>query len=381
MSSLARSRHRLLRRLLERPDLPRRIRALPAPRLAALVEELGLEDSAPVLACASGPQLAELLDHDVFDGSDAIDPGRFVVWLEVLLEVGEGFAAERVAALPEDLLRGVLAQMVQVFDLDALALSVADDPSLGPANDRLEAALTEELLGHLLVVRRRAGWDTFWRVLLDLSERHADLVERLLGPLADRSMARARSEGLDSVLSAAEEAAEDAAAEREERITALGYVSASDARAFLALAETGEGDPDRRDAVTAAWFRRLAPLPSVDEPAPTADFAWLDESVPALTAGDESGPAARFRAALTALAASDPSVHDQRVEELAYLANVCAVVAEAETRQRRYVEGLERAVEVCGVGLARTSRAPAADVALLRERSLDLLFRDGARSR
>jgi hypothetical protein len=379
MSSLVRSRHRLLRRLLDRPDLPQRVRALPTPRLAALVEELGLEDSAPVLACASADQLGELLDQDLFDGQDAIDAGRFLVWLEVLLEVGERFAAERVAALPADLLRGVLAQVVLVFDVDALALAIADDGSLSDANDRLEAGLTEELLGYLLVIRRPEGWDTLWRVLLELSERHAELVRRLLEPLADRSMARARREGLDSVLDAAEEAAEDAAAEREERITGLGYVSASDARAFLALAESGEGDPDRRDAVTAAWFRRLAPLPPAGEPVPTADVAWLDASAPALTAGKESGPSARLRAALTALAASDPATHDQRVEELAYLANVCASVAEAETRQERYVAGLERAVERCGAGLELGSRSAASDMALLRERSLDLLFRDGSR--
>lgn len=377
MSSLARSRHRLLRRLLDRPDLPQRIRSLPAPRLAALVDELGLEDSAPVLACASSAQLGELLDHDLFDGHDAIDSARFVVWLEVLLEVGERFASERVAALPEDLLRGVLGEVVQVFEVDALALAIADDPSLTDANDRLEAGLTEELLGFLLVVRRPAGWDALWRVLLELSERHTELLRRLLEPLAGRSMAQMEREGLDSVLSAAEEAAEDAAAEREERITALGYVSASDARAFLALAESGEGDPDRRDAVTAAWFRRLAPLPLGGEPAPAADFGWLDEAVPELPAGEGSGPSGRLRAALTALAASDPAIHDQRVEELAYLANACSVAAEGESRQQRYVEGLERAVERCGVGLERGAAAD--DVALLRERSLDLLFRDGSR--
>ncbi len=379
MSALARSRHRLLRRLLERPDLPERIRELPAPRLAALVDELGLEDSGEVLACTSPEQLGELFDDDVFDERDAIDPERFVLWLEVLTETGERWAADRVAQLPEDLLRGALARLLQVFDLDALALAFAEDPALTEANDRLEALPSEELMGHLLVVRRSDGWDVVWRVLLELSEADASLVQRLLASLAEHSMARMREEGLEGVLDAVDEAAEEAASGREERITALGYVSGSDARAFLALAERGEGDPDRRDAVTAAWFRRLAPLPAGGDPQPLADFGgWLDGPSPlALPSGEGTAPTARMRAALEALAAADPRAHDQRIEELAYLANVCAAVDPRRGRAP-FVAGLERALEVCGRGLERAG-AVDEDVVRLSGRSLDLIFRDGAR--
>src|SRR5690606_28840892 len=96
---------------------------------------------------------------------------------------GDAFTAERVTSLPDDLVRAAMHAFVMVLDLDAIAVEVQDREDLGPANDALEAARTEELDGYLLVVKRHDGWDAVWSTLLALSAQHHRYLERLLARL------------------------------------------------------------------------------------------------------------------------------------------------------------------------------------------------------
>jgi hypothetical protein len=382
---LARRKGRLLRRLLDAPHLVETIRALPAQALGLVVAEVGVEDSAEIVALATTEQLTHLFDEDVFD-DERVDPERFALWLEVLLEAGDAFTADRVIDLPEDLVYAAVNDYVRVFDLDALAMEIEEREDLTSANDLLEAARTEELLGRLLVARRADGWDAMWSTMVAVAERHGDYAERLLTRLCDATMDRVAEDGLYEVLSSEEMLAEEAAADREERRAKIGYVSPSDARAFLKLAREGAADPDTRDAITAAWFRRLAPEPT---PAPSQglDLELVLERVglselarPALgPSHGGSEPVARFRAAMRELAARAPEKHDARLEELSFLANVLSASANLGERPRRSVEAVEEALTVCAAALVGRSRGPDADVDVLAERPLDLLFREGLR--
>src|SRR5262249_35741058 len=92
----------LLARLLERPDLAVGVQALPAPALARLIDAVGLEDAGEIVAFATPEQLAGVFDEDLFrsdrpGGDERFDGGRFLVWLEVMMEAGEAFVTERLA--------------------------------------------------------------------------------------------------------------------------------------------------------------------------------------------------------------------------------------------------------------------------------------------
>jgi hypothetical protein len=189
-------------------------------------------------------------------------------------------------------------------------------------------------------------------------------------------------------------------------------VSPADARAFLRLAGRNER-PQARDAITHAYFRELA-LPSTASPtraAPTRAVqrlvqlvaeAGAQASSPALpvralppskrrnakrevlsrtSAGRESH--ALFERALTELQALEPVVASQRLEELAYLANVWIAGGSHAGRRPRPVEALEFAVAMCGAGLAKALSEQSGESAagVLARIPADLLFRRGYAAR
>ena len=139
-----------------------------------------------------------------------------------------------------------------------------------------------------------------------------------------------------------------------------------------------------RDAITAAWLRRVDRRTArAVEPATDLESVLREEGVaprapqlPASPSG-ELDPVSRLRGAMEALAARAAAVHDARMEELAFLANVLSAGARIEERRVRSIEAVELALEACARGLARRSSRPEDDADVLAARSLDLLFRDG----
>ena len=80
----------LLNSLIELPDLARTIQALPAQTFASLVRKVGVEDlvsSSRSRRPSSCPGVRrDLFVSDRAGERESLDVGRFVVWLEVLLE-------------------------------------------------------------------------------------------------------------------------------------------------------------------------------------------------------------------------------------------------------------------------------------------------------
>src|SRR5512135_2143258 len=93
---------RLLTRILERPDLVEAVRLLRLAALLRLVEEVGLEDAGELISLATVEQLQQVFDEDVWKSArpgedERFDAARFHLWLEVMLEAGEAFAADKLA--------------------------------------------------------------------------------------------------------------------------------------------------------------------------------------------------------------------------------------------------------------------------------------------
>ena len=369
----------LLSRLLDQPQLVRAVQALPPPALLQLIDQVGLEDAGEIVALATTEQLEKMFDEDLWrsdgPGADArFDPARFTLWLEVMLEAGDAFTADKLAELDEELLALALHAEALVIDLDELVLT-AVGPELEQA---LDSEPNLEFDQYRLLGRRLEGWDTLAAALTALDERHPGLLRRLLERLC-----RASSEwiadngGLCRVLTSVEMLHEDAAAERDDRRAAAGHVSPASARAFLALPA---GDVHAvlagpRDAITRAYFREYrAPKLAASE---ARASTWVEEiaaaGAPPLLEGAPPAPETLLERTLALL---DEEVGNERLRELAYLSNVLLA---GSPRHHRPLDAAKEALAVCSVGLQRAVEATGRDAAdLLAHTGCDKLFRLGA---
>jgi hypothetical protein len=405
----------LLNSLIELPDLCRTIQALPAPIFAALVRKIGVEDAGELVALATTEQLVQAFDEDLFVSDragerESLDVGRFVVWLQVLLEAGEEVAADRVAELDEDFVAHALGAVLLVLEEDALRerLDESDEHEARQVDKSLESALREDIDGYLLVAKQHDGWDAVLALVLALDRNHRALLVRLLDRLA-----RVASSYLDdlqelsSVLSEGESLAEDAEAAREDRRSKQGYVEAQSARAFLSLARkpVDHERPVDRDPLTRAYFRELErDRPSRARPAAYASSSGLPPAV--LRELDEigsgggsfalSGGASAqtttldvFTDELRELSRDEPRLFGERMEEFAYLANVLVAGHNREGARLRPKQAAEAVIATVCYGAvlevrAQRSKRKSKRKALpssyefgevLRQRAADILFR------
>jgi hypothetical protein len=367
----------LLSQLLEDPQLALELRALPAHALRQVILRVGLEDAGELVALSTLEQLREVFDEDLWRSAqpgqdEAFDAARFVVWLEVLLEAGEAFVADRLAELSEDFLVFAVSNLVRVLDISVLA-AWASDPREGDLLEKvLDAQLTHELDDHLLVSRTELGWDAVLATLLALDERQPELLRGVLRRCSIAAHEQVESAGaFYAALRGEELLLEDARAEREERRAERGYVSPADARAFLALARAAPETPEV-DPITRAHFRERKPVVAAGPSAPAAGAlprppplrqllaeAGVEADAPAEPVGDGS----LFRQTLGELLERDPDAHQRVVEELTYLANVLIAGDASPARTWRPVEAAERVVELCDEGLRSLAGRGGADSA------------------
>lgn len=404
----------LLHHIIGRPELCKALQALPTQTFAALVREIGVEDAAELVALATTEQLVQAFDEDLFVSEragerESLDIGRFITWLEVLLEAGEEAAAGRIAELDEDFVAHALGGVLLVLEEDALRgrLDEGDEDEARLVDKSLEGALTEDLDGYILVAKRQDGWDAVLALLLALDRDHRPLLVRLMDRLARVGSGYLDDlDELSTVLTEGEALAEDAEAAREERLRKQGYVEPRAARAFLSLARkplTGDPRPSERDPLTKAYFRdverarpsatsgwnaasRLLPLP----PAVLRQLGGASPSVERQAPPGASSSATSvdvFMEALRQLARDAPDLFSERMEELSYLANVVVAGHERDGGRLRPNEaaGAVLATVCFGVHLevqsgqtkARRAVRPTGSELMeaLRRRSADLLFR------
>lgn len=402
----------LLNSIIELPDLARTIQALPTQTFAALVRKVGVEDAGEIVALATTEQLVQAFDEDLFVSDragerESLDVGRFVVWLEVLLEAGDEVAADRVAELDEDFVAHALSGVLLVLEQDALRdrLEDGDEDEARMVDKSLESALTEDIDGYILVAKQHDGWDAVLALVLALDRNHRALLVRLLDRLARAGSAYLDDlEELSTVLSEGESLAEDAEAAREERRSKQGYVEARAARAFLSLARKPSADdphPIERDPLTKAYFRdvergRSVPGPSSQAAVPALPPAVLREldevgasgARPALTgASSRTTTVDLFTEALRELGRDEPTLFGERMEEFAYLANVLVAGHDRDGARLRPREAADAVIATVCYGAVVEVRAgqtkaqqkvrpTASDLAeVLRRSGVDLLFR------
>jgi hypothetical protein len=396
----------LLARILETHQLAEQVQSLPPAVLARVIDHIGLEDAGEIVALATTEQLAEMFDEDLWKNDrpgedERFDADRFLVWLEVMLEAGDAFVAQKLSELPEDLVTLAFHKQILVLSVEQLMTDLrdAEEDEADAIEKALSNCLSEELDEYQLISRRHEGWDNVLAAVLALDRDHHDRMVRILERCSQMSSGYIDDNGgLYEVLSSEEMLESDVSAEREDRRAEKGHVAPSSAAAFLKLARgTSETPPTDHDPLTRAYLRTVALRPpgaersSGPSEAKPRDLVQLLESaglweqidaprLPAAAAHDEAGTEPLLIRALARLSDDAPRDFYVRSEELAYLANVLAAGCSIDGRRLRPVEAVRAAIAACNLGLelvlgARKSHDLDAAVDALRRHPADGLFR------
>lgn len=408
----------VLARLLDTPDLPALVQSLEPAVLQQLVRHCGLEDCGEIVALATTDQLRRLFEADLWTspkggGEEHFDEDRFVLWLEVLNEVGTAVAARRIAEMDFDFVSAAVSRYVLVLDADATMEAQGTIEEIEDMADALgegaRAALLEQFLddrlsydlgGYRLIARRIEAWDAVVPLLIELEHGHHASFERLMRRCARLATEHIVDNGsLYEVLTADEQLLADAAADRERRREQEGYVAPAEAAAFLMEARRASSIDKQagRDPLAAAYFRELARRErsgrgAVGVPPPAADtqrqvdafLATLQESGvleparPPLLLGPKDAiddRLARIRAHLLDVQERDAFAHARNTEELAYLANVLIAGCSLGGRRFRAVEAADAVLAACNLGLEK-GNADASDLVGLFRAGWNVLYEE-----
>ena len=332
-SALVRGDRRgLLARILETPQLAQVVPRLPPELLHRVIERCGLEDCGEIVALATPAQVARVLDLDLWRSPSAgldeqFDADRFGVWLEVLVEQGTDVAARTVAGLDADLVAAGLAQHARMFHIAALDGYVTTDGTEIPAVIEPDGGLACDIAGNRIIARRPDAWDAIVGVLAELDSSHPAAFARMMRACRALSNSRSELDGLDALLSGADQAMFDLADEREQRREALGFASPAQARVFLESS------------------RRLR----LDAPAPPLASLRLRVQAPA----DEPTAAVIDLLLEAGLVPDQPRgpLAAARHEELAALANVLVAGCTRDGRAFTPQEASDAVLATCTLGL------------------------------
>ena len=415
----------LLARIIEDSRFLTLVRELDARTLGRVVQHVGLEDAGDIVALASAEQLRDMFDEDLWvvpepGQEEKFDAQRFALWLEIMLESGEQFVVDKLLELPEDLVTLGLQRQVFVLDTDELAMVLSERPrGVDMVEKALELCQYEEIDQFRVIARQHEHWDAVLTVLLALDQNHHSYLRKLLERCCYATTEYIDDNGgLYEVLTSEEMLEADAAAERDDRRAAEGFVSSADAAAFLALPRVNTLKEvlasSKRDPITAAYFRSISTQQCRQHPPPETgntdmerlttlleDAGIVERPTHALPAGGPAGgpgggpgggpdsasagvPSSKvkrppaFQRAIAALLESEPSLYARRTEELGYLTNVLVTGSSFAGRAFRPVEAAEAAICTCNLGLEllRSESAVRAS-SVVREHSADHLFRIG----
>lgn len=240
--------HNWVQVLIENRELSQAVKALPTPVLTRMVQYIGLEDAGDLVPLLTGAQLRNLLNEDVWHLShgkegqiaEKFSKARFLTWLEVLVELGPHYAIERLNELDDEFLFMAFGHCLAVFNSDEMAIRGLNSVEPGLGSDGIEKVLGRfpslELEEFLIVARQDIGWDAISEIIQAWDhDDHTGLVT-LLEKVARHTGAEiGRPHGLEHLLSLHEEMNEDAKHVRDEARTQDGYISTSNALAFLNL--------------------------------------------------------------------------------------------------------------------------------------------------
>jgi hypothetical protein len=320
---------------------------------------------------ATPAQLRRAADVDLWRGGTSgadvrFDAERFGEWLETLTDAGNDIVTRQLAALDLDLVAVGIAEHVRVFD-GAARTPGADDVEVG---------------GYLVVARSGRPCQPILDTLAVLHEEDPHYFHRVMRACVGLSNDGYERDGLDDLLVDRDQAMFDLVAAREERRERQGFVTAAQARAFLAATAEGRAALFRAHLRDTSNAEVAPPVESGDDRADPGDDADDDEVADAaapraLLGGAPGEPArtSRLQALLHHVHDRDAFAFAARVRELGYLANVIVAACVVQGRALTPSEAADAAAATCDLAI-ECHRAKVADDWLVDRDLLDL-FGDG----
>ncbi len=375
----------LLAQFIEQPELISNIQNMSAGMLHRLIDHIGLEDAGELVSIATTEQLKSIFDEDLWKSGtpgkeEAFDAGRFALWLEIMLEVSESFAAGKLMELDENLVVLGLCRHIWVIDLETLMLRMAnvnrsweDDLT----DKVLESTLSMEWDEYHIISKDYHSWDTIITVLVELDRDNHSFLSGLLERICFLSTEYIEDNGgLYNVLTSDEMLEGDLASEREDRRERKGYVSPSAATTFLSQAKLTSLqeiiEAKKEDPITRAYFNSIKNLFSNNAKTPelgdkesrpqkklSAVYAELREAGGLLPQGpmqaidyeEKEAITSLIKTAILRLKEQNSQRYTRCLVELNYLANILISGQPFENRAFRPVEAAQKVIEICNLGV------------------------------
>lgn len=373
----------LLARLVDSPALPALVAQMPALTLKRLIDHVGLRDSGALIALTSPEQLREIFEESLWQNlipgqAERLQPGKFLEWLDVMLDVGAAFAAERLCDLGETFVVLNLAPLVTVSDRSAdvyMAPEESTEAFTEFLHDMAAGDRTEEFGGYFVAAAHEDEWDSIRAVLSELESSHGDFLERVLSRCCFQPTALGFADDGQPLF-------EDETYEREQRRAAKGFVTPDLAASFLALARRTSLDTlctqSTYDDISQRYFDRLRAAsvksgPAADEhqdagvaasaPAQAAELESLKDALvtaeilsnapPKLLTGpkDSREPMPELQLRLDHLQLTNPHAFSARLGELVFLANVLVAGSWFQGGRFKEAEAAQAALACSNLGL------------------------------
>ena len=357
-----RIRNDVLARITGNPQLTRAMPRLPPEVLHAVITRYGLQDCGALLTLATTEQLSAVFDLDLWKtdrpgAEEYFDAARFCEWLEVLVDADATLAAARLANMDVALLVTGLSPHVSVYD--PAVFSAAGEPSGADAvsNAGRERGVHAEIGGYIVIARRADAWDAIVEALLALDEHQPDAFQRVMRGCRRLSDSGREIDGLDDLLSEAEQARFDLSVSREQRRDRLGFLPPQQARAFLDSARRMrlEVEPPQDHLMFAAYQRTLASASAVAGVIEVLRDAGVLGDTPRArlpAAQDERSPVnAALNHYLQSCAESGDAAWMARDQQLAFLANALVGGCSVQGRLCTPGEAMDAAAATCNLGL------------------------------
>ncbi|GEM_PF-5522492 len=364
--------------ILKNTTLATQVKSLPLGVITKLVEHVGLEDAGPIIALTTTEQFQAIVDSDMWalqmgGVEEGFSSERFLTWIEVLSELGDKSAAEKLMALDDDLLTTALSETLQVFDTEELS-SVAslNEDSFGFS---IEAHLKRSEyvdIDRYVIVFKKSQSST---ALSDILIAWSGIDHSHFCSILDRCVLYTLDHSTEMDISSIERqstAREDALDARNSRRTEIGYVSRSDALSFLNLARTrssienytGENNPiyrsylrqyksDQKDSFETLEIPEVLSqsilnlLDEVFKPeTPNPQNILIDSKQP-----QTPTPDMEFSDLMLQLQQEYPTIYQSRLSELAFLGNTLIAGCSMNDRSLRAVESVQIAYSTCRLGI------------------------------
>lgn len=164
-----------LRELLKRRDIQHLVRTMPVPDLYNFVRQLGLADAGDLLSLASGEQLQQMTDLEVWT-KDRLATPRLMEWLEAIFVADPEKVAQRVGELDPEVILTLLLKHMVVFTNEGDEMSPEKEHEIA----RRDVIPTPDDVFYVEISGEPDEVDFIRRLLMEVYRQDVDLARSLL---------------------------------------------------------------------------------------------------------------------------------------------------------------------------------------------------------